>query len=81
MIEQARLTDAAYRDVAVRIIGIPAEMFVEHGSVDQLRRMLRLDAAGIADQIRETLKRLRAEPNGVASADAPPVVRSRVRRP
>jgi hypothetical protein len=56
-------------------------MFVEHGSVDQLRRMLRLDAAGIADQIRETLKRLRAEPNGVASADAPPVVRSRVRRP
>jgi 1-deoxy-D-xylulose-5-phosphate synthase len=78
MIEQARLSDVAYRDVAVRIVGIPADMFVEHGSVDQLRRMLRLDAAGIAGQIRETLERLRAVPNGVES---PAVVRTRVRRP
>jgi len=81
MVEEARLIDAAYRDVAVRIIGIPADRFVEHGSVDKLRRMLRLDAAGIADQIRETLDRLRAVPGDHGTAVAPAVVRSRVRRP
>jgi 1-deoxy-D-xylulose-5-phosphate synthase len=78
IVEEARMTDAAYRDVAVRIIGIPADLFVEHGSVDQLRRMLRLDGAGIADQIRETLDRLRATPGGVGTAAA---VGSRTRRP
>jgi 1-deoxy-D-xylulose-5-phosphate synthase len=70
LVEDARLSDPAYRDVAVRIVGIPAEHFVEHGSVDQLRRILRLDGAGIADQIRETLTRLRAVPGG----STPPVV-------
>ena len=30
----------------VRIIGIPGDRFVDHGSVADLRRMLRLDAAG-----------------------------------
>ena len=44
LIEEARLADPAYRDVAVRIVGIPADRFVEHGSVDELRRLLRLDA-------------------------------------
>jgi 1-deoxy-D-xylulose-5-phosphate synthase len=62
LIEEARLTDPAYREVAVRIVGIPAERFVDHGSVDQLRRLLRLDSAGIAGQIRKTLERLRAVP-------------------
>ena len=65
LIEEARLTDPAYREVAVRIVGIPAERFVDHGSVDQLRRLLRLDSAGIAGQIRETLERLRAKPAAV----------------
>jgi 1-deoxy-D-xylulose-5-phosphate synthase len=60
MLEEARLADPAYRDVAVRIVGIPADHFVEHGSVDQLRRLLRLDAAGIAEQVREALGRLKA---------------------
>jgi 1-deoxy-D-xylulose-5-phosphate synthase len=69
-LEDARLADPAYRDVAVRIIGIPADRFVEHGSVDQLRRLLRLDAAGIAEQIRETLARLKASPEA-AAANAP----------
>jgi 1-deoxy-D-xylulose-5-phosphate synthase len=70
LIEEARLTDPAYRDVSVRIVGIPAERFVDHGSVDQLRKLLRLDSAGIAGQIRETLERLRAVPgsNGTAAA-------------
>jgi 1-deoxy-D-xylulose-5-phosphate synthase len=62
VVEEARLTDAAYRAVAVKVVGIPSERFVEHGSVDQLRRLLRLDAAGITEQIRETLVRIGAAP-------------------
>ena len=76
LLEEARLADPAYRDVAVRIVGIPAERFVDHGSVDQLRHLLRLDAAGIADQIRETLVRLRAVPGG-----SKPAARSGARTP
>jgi len=62
LVEEARLADPAYREVAVRIIGIPGERFVDHGSVADLRRMLRLDAAGLAEQVRETLATLRATP-------------------
>ena len=76
LLEEARVADPAYRDVAVRIVGIPAERFVDHGSVDQLRHLLRLDAAGIADQIRETLVRLRAVPGG-----SKPAARSGARTP
>jgi 1-deoxy-D-xylulose-5-phosphate synthase len=76
LLEEARLADPAYRDVAVRIVGIPAERFVDHGSVDQLRHLLRLDAAGIAEQIRETLVRLRAVPGG-----AKPVARAAAKTP
>jgi 1-deoxy-D-xylulose-5-phosphate synthase len=65
--EEARVVDPAYRDVSVRVLGIPAETFVDHGSVDQLREILKLDAAGIAGQIRETLSRLRATPSGTES--------------
>jgi deoxyxylulose-5-phosphate synthase len=68
MLEETRLADAAYRDVAVRIVGIPADRFIEHGSVDQLRRLLRLDGPGIAKQIRETLARLKASPEPAAVA-------------
>jgi hypothetical protein len=60
--EEARLADAAYRDVPVRIIGIPGERFVDHGSVADLRRVLRLDAVGLAEQVRETLAEMRATP-------------------
>jgi len=67
VLEEARLADPAYRDVAVRIVGIPADRFIEHGSVDQLRRLLRLDAAGIAGQICETLVRLKATPKAAAA--------------
>jgi 1-deoxy-D-xylulose-5-phosphate synthase len=58
-IEAARLTDRAYRDMAVEILGIPAGAFVDHGAVSDLRRMLRLDAAGLADQVRDALAALR----------------------
>jgi 1-deoxy-D-xylulose-5-phosphate synthase len=54
-IETARLADPALREVPVRIVGIPADAFVDHGSVADLRRVLRLDTPGLADQVRETL--------------------------
>jgi 1-deoxy-D-xylulose-5-phosphate synthase len=62
-VEEARLTDPAYRDVAVRIVGIPADRFVDHGAVDDLRRLLRLDATGLAAQVREAISALRFEPS------------------
>jgi 1-deoxy-D-xylulose-5-phosphate synthase len=62
LIEEARLADPAYRDVAVRIVGIPGGRFVDHGSVADLRRVLRLDAAGLVEQVRESLATLRLTP-------------------
>ena len=62
LVEEARLADPAYRDVAVRIVGIPGERFVDHGSVADLRRVLRLDADGIAAQVREVLVTMRTSP-------------------
>jgi 1-deoxy-D-xylulose-5-phosphate synthase len=62
LVEEARLADPAYRDVAVRIVGIPGDRFVDHGSVADLRRLLRLDAPGLAAQVREALALLRATP-------------------
>ncbi len=62
LIEEARLADPAYREVAVRILGIPGERFVDHGSVADLRRVLRLDAPGLAGQVREALETLSATP-------------------
>ena len=62
LIEEARLADAAYRDMAVRIVGIPGDRFVDHGSVADLRRVLRLDVPGLAEQVRETLATLRLSP-------------------
>ena len=62
LLEEARLVDPAYRDVALRIVGIPGDRFVDHGSVADLRRVLRLDAPGLADQVREALLALRATP-------------------
>ncbi len=62
LLEEARLADPAYRDVALKIIGIPGDRFVDHGSVADLRRRIRLDAEGIAAQIGEALGTLRATP-------------------
>ncbi|HET7496597.1 MAG TPA: 1-deoxy-D-xylulose-5-phosphate synthase [Candidatus Limnocylindrales bacterium] len=60
LLEEARLADPAYRDVPLRIIGIPGDRFVDHGSVADLRRVLRLDAAGLEEQVRESLATLGA---------------------
>ncbi len=54
-LEEARVTDPAYRDVPVRIIGIPGDRFVDHGAVGDLRRLLRLDVPGLTEQVEETL--------------------------
>ena len=69
-VEEARILDPAYRDVAVRIVGIPGDRFVDHGSVTDLRRLLRLDGAGLAAQVRETLDALRATPGRSETAAA-----------
>ena len=64
LLEEARAVDPAFREVVLKIIGIPADHFVEHGSVADLRRLIRLDVDGIAAQIRETLVTLHAAPAG-----------------
>ena len=56
--EEARLADAALRGVPVRIIGIPGDRFVDHGSVADLRRLIRLDVPGLTAQVEETLAQL-----------------------
>ena len=70
LVEEVRLADPAYRDVAIRILGIPGERFVDHGSVADLRRVLRLDAEGLAAQVREALTALRATP-GRSESEVP----------
>ncbi|HVA85211.1 MAG TPA: 1-deoxy-D-xylulose-5-phosphate synthase, partial [Candidatus Saccharimonadales bacterium] len=77
LLEEVRLVDPAYRDVALRIVGIPADRFVDHGSVGDLRRLLRLDSAGIAEQIAETLAGLLAEPRPTVVAREPPAATER----
>jgi 1-deoxy-D-xylulose-5-phosphate synthase len=68
-VEEARLGEPGLRDVPVRIVGIPGGAFVDHGSVADLRRVLRLDAVGLADQVRETLTAIGAIPSGVAAPE------------
>ena len=46
---------------AVRIVGIPGDRFVDHGSVADLRRCSGSTRAGLAEQVRETLATLRAD--------------------
>ncbi len=55
MLEEARLADPALRDIPVRILGIPGDRFVDHGSVTDLRRLIRLDVSGLTAQVQETL--------------------------
>jgi 1-deoxy-D-xylulose-5-phosphate synthase len=70
-IELARTGDRTLRDVPVRIIGIPGDRFVDHGSVSDLRRELRLDATGLAAQVREALERVGGRPSASAPESLP----------
>ena len=56
--EEARISDPALREVAVKILGIPGDRFVDHGSVTDLRRLIRLDVPGLTAQVEETLTQL-----------------------
>jgi 1-deoxy-D-xylulose-5-phosphate synthase len=69
-IEEARVADPVLRDVAVRILGIPGDRFVDHGSVGDLRRVHRLDAPGLAEQVRESIAALGLQPARSASGVA-----------
>jgi 1-deoxy-D-xylulose-5-phosphate synthase len=72
-IEEARLTEPLLRETTVRIVGIPGDRFVDHGSVSDLRRMLRLDADGLAAQVLEAAMALGLEPSPVLAEAAPAV--------
>ena len=52
-------------ELAVRILGIPGDRFVDHGSVVDLRRVHRLDAPGLTAQVRETVAALGLEPSAI----------------
>jgi hypothetical protein len=43
-------------------VGIPGERFVDHGSVADLRQLIRIDAPGLVAQVRETLAELGVAP-------------------
>jgi 1-deoxy-D-xylulose-5-phosphate synthase len=67
-VETARIDDPALRAVPVRIIGIPGDAFVDHGSVSDLRRVLRLDSAGLAQQVRDTTAAIGLRPGAASPA-------------
>jgi 1-deoxy-D-xylulose-5-phosphate synthase len=56
--EEARLVDATYRDIPLRIIGIPGDRFVDHGSVTDLRRRIGLDVPGLTAQVEAALTQM-----------------------
>jgi 1-deoxy-D-xylulose-5-phosphate synthase len=59
----AGLDDTELRAVPTLVIGVPAGRFIDHGSVGDLRRQLRLDEEGIEAQIRGALARVDAKPS------------------
>ncbi len=59
--EDARLADPAYRSVAVKILGIPGDRFVDHGSVTDLRRLIGIDVPGLLAQVERALDQLGIE--------------------
>ncbi|MFO1538956.1 MAG: 1-deoxy-D-xylulose-5-phosphate synthase [Chloroflexota bacterium] len=61
-IADAGVADPTLRGIPVVRIGIPAHRFVDHGSVADLRRLIRLDTEGIVEQIREALAELGLTP-------------------
>jgi 1-deoxy-D-xylulose-5-phosphate synthase len=66
-IEDARLTDTTLRDTTIRILGIPADRFVDHGAVADLRRLVRLDVPGLETQVREAIEAIGLRPSRPAA--------------
>ena len=65
---EAALADPSLRGIPLRIVGLPADRFVDHGSVSDLRHLVRLDVEGLAAQFREALASVAATPLEVTSA-------------
>jgi 1-deoxy-D-xylulose-5-phosphate synthase len=61
---EAGQTDPSVRSIPVHIIGLPADRFVDHGSVADLRRLVGLDVDGLTRQLREALAAVGATPSG-----------------
>ncbi|MDQ3492162.1 MAG: 1-deoxy-D-xylulose-5-phosphate synthase [Chloroflexota bacterium] len=59
---EAGLQEPALREVPVRLIGLPGDRFVDHGSVTDLRRLTRLDVEGLVEQVHEALEAVGARP-------------------
>ena len=57
---EAGLTDPTLRSIPVRVVGLAAEHFVDHGSVSDLRKLVGLDVDGLARQMRDALAALGA---------------------
>jgi 1-deoxy-D-xylulose-5-phosphate synthase len=70
----AALSDESLRSIPVKVIGLPRDHFVDHGSVGDLRRYLRIDVPGITDQVHEALAEL-----GLATPEAKPAAAPRRR--
>jgi 1-deoxy-D-xylulose-5-phosphate synthase len=62
LLADAGLADAGLRGLPVRLIGLPGAKFVDHASASDLRRVLRIDEAGITDQLREAIATLGIQP-------------------
>ncbi|HUG47252.1 MAG TPA: 1-deoxy-D-xylulose-5-phosphate synthase [Candidatus Limnocylindria bacterium] len=61
-LNEAGLEQPELRSVPLRRLGLPSDRFVDHGSVADLRSVLRLDTPGIVEQLREALAGLNLEP-------------------
>jgi 1-deoxy-D-xylulose-5-phosphate synthase len=61
-IAEAGLADATLRGLAVGVVGLPRDHFVDHGAVGDLRRYLRIDSEGILEQVREQIGELGISP-------------------
>ncbi|HYI21696.1 MAG TPA: 1-deoxy-D-xylulose-5-phosphate synthase [Candidatus Limnocylindrales bacterium] len=62
-IAEAALGDPTLTGLQVRTVGLPADHFVDHGSVGDLRRYLRIDTPGITEQVREAISTLGLRPD------------------
>jgi len=67
-IEAARASDPALRATSVRMLGIPADRFVDHGAVADLRHLLHLDVDGLEADTLEAARSLGLEPSGAPVA-------------